>query len=84
MIHQCYYCEQLFETKEKLYDHLEEHSKTVDEQKKAKKKKLEKALMESGNSNLNEDEIMEQFNNSKSNEPSRMSSRPKSISKNKI
>jgi len=34
MINQCYYCEQLFETKEKLYDHLEIHSK-----KEGKKKK---------------------------------------------
>ena len=25
-MHQCYYCEQLFESKEKLYDHLEVHS----------------------------------------------------------
>ncbi len=28
MVHQCYYCEQFFETKEQLYDHLEVHSKT--------------------------------------------------------
>ena len=25
-MHQCYYCEQLFESKEKLYEHLEVHS----------------------------------------------------------
>ena len=25
-MHQCYYCEQLFESKEKLYEHLEIHS----------------------------------------------------------
>lgn len=26
MIHQCYYCEQIFDTKEELYDHLEIHA----------------------------------------------------------
>ena len=36
MIHQCYYCEQIFNTKEKLYQHLEEHAKTKDEQEKEK------------------------------------------------
>ena len=25
-MHQCYYCEQLFESKERLYEHLEVHS----------------------------------------------------------
>ena len=25
-MHQCYYCEQLFDTKEDLYDHAEIHS----------------------------------------------------------
>lgn len=25
-INQCYYCEQIFETKENLYEHLEVHS----------------------------------------------------------
>ena len=25
--HQCYYCERIFDSKEKLYDHLEVHSK---------------------------------------------------------
>jgi len=25
-MHQCYYCEQLFESKEQLYDHVEVHS----------------------------------------------------------
>ena len=25
-MHQCYYCEQLFESKEELYDHVEVHS----------------------------------------------------------
>ena len=40
MSHQCYYCEQLFETKEKLYDHLEVHAEPVsDTKKKIKKKK---------------------------------------------
>ncbi len=39
MGHQCYYCEQFFETKEKLYDHLEVHSDTKEKQKKSKKTK---------------------------------------------
>ncbi len=26
MSHQCYYCDQIFDSKEKLYDHLEVHS----------------------------------------------------------
>ena len=56
MIHQCYICEQIFDSKEKLFEHLEVHSKA----------KL---------SPLNEDEIIEQFNESKSGEPSRMSSK---------
>jgi len=56
MVHQCYICEQIFDSKEKLFEHLEVHSKT----------RL---------SPLNEDEIIEQFNESKSSEPSRMSSK---------
>ncbi len=28
MIHQCYFCEQIFDSKEKLYEHLDVHSKT--------------------------------------------------------
>ena len=32
MTHQCYYCEQFFDTKEQLYDHLEVHSKTQRDQ----------------------------------------------------
>ena len=39
MIHQCYYCEQIFNTKEKLYQHLEVHAKTKDEQEKEKQNK---------------------------------------------
>jgi len=39
MGHECYYCEQYFETKEKLYDHLEVHSEPVSEIKKKSKKK---------------------------------------------
>lgn len=34
MSHQCYYCEQIFDSKEKLYDHLEVHSKGIDKKKK--------------------------------------------------
>ncbi len=56
MVHQCYICQQIFDSKEKLFEHLEVHSKT----------KL---------SPLNEDEIIEQFNETKSGEPSRMSSK---------
>ena len=25
-VHQCYYCEQMFDSKEELYDHVEVHS----------------------------------------------------------
>jgi len=39
MDYQCYYCEQTFDNKEKLYDHLEVHAKTESEQKKPSKKK---------------------------------------------
>ena len=30
MIHQCYYCEQIFDTKEDLYEHLEVHADLKD------------------------------------------------------
>jgi len=56
MVHQCYICQQIFVSKEKLYEHLEVHSKP-------------------GISSLNEDEIIEQFNDTKSGEASRMSSK---------
>ena len=42
-MHQCYYCEQIFDSKEALYDHVEIHSdiernqEIMDEKKKAKK-----------------------------------------------
>ena len=42
-MHQCYYCEQLFDSKEALYDHVDVHSdiernlEIMDEKKKAKK-----------------------------------------------
>ena len=42
MIHQCYFCEQIFNTKEKLYQHLEEHSKTKNEQEKEKQQNEKK------------------------------------------
>ena len=32
MMHECYYCEQLFDTKEKLYEHLDVHAGTKAEQ----------------------------------------------------
>ena len=42
-MHQCYYCEQLFDSKEALYDHVDIHSdiernqEIMDEKKKARK-----------------------------------------------
>ncbi len=74
---QCYYCGQLFETKEKLYDHLDVHTKIDEKQAKKKKKAKDdsKDIVGDGESSLNEDEIIEQFNASKSGEPSRMSSK---------
>ncbi|GFN41290.1 MAG: C2H2-type domain-containing protein [Marine Group I thaumarchaeote] len=39
MSHECYYCGQILETKEKLYDHLDVHSKTSEKQAKKKKDK---------------------------------------------
>ena len=45
-MHQCYYCEQLFDSKEELYDHVEVHSdvernrEIIDRQKQAKKNNL--------------------------------------------
>ncbi len=56
MVHQCYICEQIFDSKEKLDEHLEIHSNP-------------------GQSSLSEEEVMEQFNATKSGEPSRMSSK---------
>lgn len=76
MTNQCYYCGQLFDTKEKLYDHLDVHTKLSDKQvKKKKKAKNHSKEIVKGESELSEDEIIEQFNASKSGEPSRMSSR---------
>ena len=72
MDNQCYYCEQVFDSKEKLYDHLEEHSETEEKQKKSKKESKKKS---SGETDLSEEEIMEQFNRAKSGEPSRMSAK---------
>ena len=44
MSEDCYYCGQIFDTKEALYNHLEVHSKPESEQKEKKvvKKKKEK------------------------------------------
>ena len=39
MGHQCYYCEQIFDSKERLYDHLDAHSEPLRKQKKKSKKK---------------------------------------------
>jgi len=81
MSHQCYYCEHIFDSKDKLYEHLKVHSITKKRQEKKKRKnkeKLEKrSLIEAGLSPLSEDKILEQFKESKSDEPSRISSRPR-------
>ena len=42
-MHQCYYCDQIFDTKEQLYDHVEVHSdiernREITERKKKAKK----------------------------------------------
>ncbi len=40
LIHQCYYCEQFFDSKEDLYEHLEVHADTkIEQEKKPKKRK---------------------------------------------
>ena len=69
MDNQCYYCEQIFDSKDKLYEHLEVHSKPKSKTKKTKSKKKEKLvkekMLEEGESVLSEDEIMEMFNQSK-------------------
>ena len=47
MVHQCYICEQIFDSSEKLFEHLAIHSDTTrnQEQKEKKlRKKLENAL----------------------------------------
>lgn len=43
VVHQCYYCEQIFDSKESLYDHVEIHSDTernreISERQKAKRR----------------------------------------------
>ncbi len=38
MMRQCYYCDQLFDTIEKLHDHLDVHAKTKAEQEEDKRK----------------------------------------------
>jgi hypothetical protein len=42
MIHQCYYCEQIFNTKEDLYQHLEIHAKTKEKQQNERKQNQRK------------------------------------------
>ncbi len=49
MVHQCYICNQIFDSGEKLFEHLEIHSDTtrnqeLQEKKKELDKKLEKTL----------------------------------------
>ncbi len=39
MTNQCYYCEQVFSSKEKLFDHLEVHSNVIEEDHKQKRKR---------------------------------------------
>ena len=53
MDYQCYYCEQTFDSKEKLYDHLEVHAKTESEQKKTGKKNKNWMIFCSHNLELN-------------------------------
>jgi len=79
---QCYYCEHIFDSKNKLYEHLkvQVHSVTKKKQEKKNKRKnkekLEKrSLIEAGLSPLSEDKILEQFKETKNGEPSRISSR---------
>ena len=48
-MHQCYYCEQIFESKEKLYEHVEVHSdiernKEIMAKKKRTSKKQESSI----------------------------------------
>lgn len=40
MDNQCYYCDQIFDSKEKLYDHLNVHSKTKEYKEVESKKKM--------------------------------------------
>ncbi len=42
MIHQYYFCKQIFNTKKKLYQHLEMHAQTKDEQEKEKQRNEKK------------------------------------------
>jgi len=49
MSHQCYYCDQIFDSKEHLFDHLEVHAETVEKQEKKPKKKASVASNKSGN-----------------------------------
>jgi len=37
--HHCYYCGQIFDSKEKLYEHLDVHAKPASKQNKSRKKK---------------------------------------------
>ena len=41
-MNQCYYCEQIFDTKESLYDHLEVHADIEENREFTKKKKKSK------------------------------------------
>ena len=49
-MHQCYYCDQIFESKEQLYDHVEIHSdiernrEVMDRKKQIKKNKSPRSL----------------------------------------
>ncbi len=40
MIHQCYHCEQIFKTREDLYEHLEVHTFAERNKDKTKRRKL--------------------------------------------
>ena len=41
-VHQCYYCEQIFESKESLFDHVEVHSDVERNREITNRKKKEK------------------------------------------
>ena len=49
MSHQCYYCDQMFDSKEHLFDHLEVHSETIEKQEKKSKQKTSASSAKSGN-----------------------------------
>ena len=49
MSEHCYYCDQIFDSKEKLFDHLEVHSETIEKQENSSKRKSHNTSNNSGN-----------------------------------